>query len=249
MRIAMTVAAAGMMLAAAAAMAQEPVSLTPLETAVACAPPPTLDGPAASVLRVIGTQDTNARNLAGQHDLIVIDGGTKAGVQLGQEFFVRRPNKLGERYGIISGTVHTAGWIRVVAVNDTTSIAAVEHMCDGMLYGDYLEKFVAPRVPAGADRTDTTGEPNFTSLARVLVGDEDRVLAGTYMFTMIDRGSAEGVAPGARVAIYRDVRIPSMPLASIAEGVVVSVGPHAALTRVTAARDAVINGDYVAFRK
>jgi hypothetical protein len=83
----------------------------------------------------------------------------------------------------------------------------------------------------------------------VLVGDQDHGLAGAGGFMLIDRGSSDGITLGKRLAVYRDVRIPGMPLNSIGEGVVVSVGPHASLTRVTASRDAVQRGDYVAFRK
>src|SRR5258708_5677487 len=98
MRTAMTLATVCLTLAAGTALAQESARLTALETAVACQPPPTFDGPPSSPLRVIGTQDTAARSLFGQRDLIVVDGGTKASVQLGQRFFVRRSNAVGDHY-------------------------------------------------------------------------------------------------------------------------------------------------------
>ena len=68
----------------------------------------------------------------------------------------------------------TGGWIRIVAVNESTAIAAFEHICGAVGQGDYLEPFVAPVVPAGADRDETPGEPDFTSLGQVVVGNEDR---------------------------------------------------------------------------
>ena len=249
MRTAITLATAWLTLVAGAALAQEPAPLSALETAVACQPPPTLNGPAATTLHVIGAQDTMPRALFSQRDLLVLDGGTKAGVQLGQQFFVRRPNHFGVPSGEFTGTMHTLGWIRVVAVNETTAIATVEHACDGILQGDSLEPFVAPHVSADAERNDPTGEPDFTSLARVLGGNEDRGIGALGEFMMIDRGSSEGVTEGKRFALYRDIRIPGMPLASIGEAVVVSVGPHVSLTRITAGRDAIRRGDYVAFRK
>ena len=231
-----------------AALAQDAV-MSPLEIAAACAPPPSLDAPPAKPLRVIATQDTTPRSLAGDRDLIVISGGTLAGVQLNQAYYVRRPIRFGTSSSGHALGVKTLGWIRIVAANDATAIAAVEHACGGIIERDYLVPFVAPVLPAGADRDDATGEPDFASLGRVIVGSEDRQAAGAGDFVLIDRGASQGIAAGMRVAIYRDVRTPGLPLASVGDAVVISVGPAIALTRITRARDAVLSGDYVAVRK
>ena len=66
---------------------------------------------------------------------------------------------------------------------------------------------------------------------------------------LIDRGSDQGLMPGARFAIYRDVGVDGVPLASVGEGIVVSTSSTMALMRVTRARDAVYSGDYIAPRK
>ena len=71
----------------------------------------------------------------------------------------------------------------------------------------------------------------------------------TFDFMLIDWGADHGVTPGTRLAIYRDVRTPGLPLASVGDAVVISVGPMLSLTRITRARDAVQSGDYVAIRK
>src|SRR5205085_918302 len=148
---------------------------------------------------------------------LILDGGTKAGVRLNQQFFVRRTSRLGPEMNGMPGVVRTLGWIKVVAVNDTTAIAVVDHACDGIIAGDYLETFNAPRVPASAERNDPAGEPNFTNLGRVLVGNEDRQVIGGGDFVLIDRGSNDGVTMGARFAVYRDVKMEGMPLAAIGE--------------------------------
>jgi hypothetical protein len=236
-------------LAAAAARAQDAAPMTPIEIAVACAPPPSFDAAPPGALRVIGTQDPQPRQLAGNRDLLVINGGTMAGVQLGQQFYIRRPNRFGTASTRLSLGVRTLGWIRIVAVNESTAIASVDHACAGIIERDYLMPYVPPVVPAGADRDEPAGEPDFTALARVLIGDEDRQAAGAGEFVLIDRGADQGLTPGTRLAVYRDVRIAGMPLASVGEAVVISVGPIASLTRITRARDAVVSGDYVAIRK
>src|SRR5437660_7668671 len=134
--------------------------LSAMETAVACAPPPTTEAP-PNPLRIIGAQDTSPRALFTQRDLLVIGGGTSEGLQLGQEFFVRRPNRFGSRADRPWQGVRTLGWIRVVAVNETTAIAAVDHGCSGISQGDYLELFATPVVPAEAEQDMVAGDPDF----------------------------------------------------------------------------------------
>jgi hypothetical protein len=186
---------------------------------------------------------------------LIVDGGTRAGIQLGQDFFVRREI----RFGIMPGRrrdpkqpsqgVNTAGWIRIVAVNDSTAIALVLQVCGPILAGDYLEPFAAPQVPANASTADSSGEPDFTALGRVIIGNEDRRTAGAGDFMLIDRGAENGVAAGTRYAVYRDLASPGLPLASIGEAVVITAGPDRSLIRITRARDAVMSGDYVAPRR
>jgi len=68
-------------------------------------------------------------------------------------------------------------------------------------------------------------------------------------FVFIDQGSEQGVMPGARYALYRDVGPKGTPLSSVGEAIVISTGASMSLTRITRARDAIYAGDYVAPRK
>jgi hypothetical protein len=238
------------LLAAVPAAAQvDAPALSPMETAVGCAAPVSADDPSPQALRVIGGQDSRARALFGPRDLLVIGGGTGAGVQLGQQFFVRRANRFGAPSDRRWQGVRTLGWIRVVAVNDSTAIATVDHICDAIAQWDYLEPYTAPIVPADADRDLSSGDPDFTAIGKVLSGIEDRQTAGRGEFVLIDRGADQGVKAGERYAIYRDIGIAGMPLASIGEAVVLTVGKTMALTRITRSIDAILSGDYVAPRR
>jgi len=114
---------------------------------------------------------------------------------------------------------------------------------------DYLEPFVMPVVPDGADRDETPGEPDFTSLGRIVGGNENRQNAGAGDFVLIDRGLDDGVVPGARFAIYRDLGVAGMPLSTVGEAIMITIGRNMAVGRVTRARDAARAGDYVAPRK
>jgi hypothetical protein len=250
MRCGTIVLAAALVVAVAGvSRAQTDRRFTPLETAAACAPPPTLSGTPDKVPHVIGSQDTAPKRLFGSRDLLVVDAGTSAGMDLGQQFFVRRPSRFGMgRDGRGRGAT-TVGWVRVVAVNESTAITIVDQACGGIIAGDYLQPFVAPVLPPNADRDDRTGEPDFSQLARVVIGNEDRLSVGTGDFILIDRGTQQGLTPGVRFSVYRDLRVDGMPLASVGEGIVISTGDTVSVTRITGARDAVVSGDYVVLRK
>jgi hypothetical protein len=245
-------AAAFVVVATGAAIAQsspQPAALSQIEIAVACAPPPTFEVPAGDVLRIIGTQDAIPRSEYGTRDLLVVNGGTEAGVQLGQQFFVRRANRFGLDESTRRRGARTGGWINIVAVNASTAIAAFEHLCGDVAQGDYLEPFVAPVVPAGADLDEAPGEPDFSLMGKVVAGNENRSDMGAGDFMLIDRGSEQGMLPGTRLALYRDVGVAGMPLAGLGEAIVISTSQAMSLSRITRSRDAVHAGDFVVTRR
>jgi hypothetical protein len=221
----------------------------PAQLAVACAMPASVDMPAADVLRVMGGQDSVPRSIFGVRDLIVIGGGLSRQVELGQRFFVRRTEWLGLHSPTEPHAIRTAGWVKVVAVNDTTAIATVEHVCSNISEGDYLEPFTRPSVAATNPTVDTTGELDFNALGHVMHGELLRSTGGPGDFMLIDRGSDQGTAPGSRFAVYRDLKHDGLPLTAIGEVVVVSASPSIALVRITQSRDAVASGDFVVPRK
>jgi hypothetical protein len=237
-------------LTSAAAYAQaEGEALTPLQMAVACTLPSAVAAPRPIGLRVAGAQDTVARSTFGPGDLIMLSGGARAGLQLGQRFYVRRPVTFGGELSNQLHAVRTAGWVRIVAMNDTTAIATVEVACAAIMQGDYLDQFVAPVVPDGADLTDASGQPDFSALGHVMFGNEEVPAGGAGDFMLIDRGMSQGLRPGARLAVYRDLQVGGLPLTWIGEGIVISTSPQTALMRITSSRDAVQTGDFVAIRK
>jgi hypothetical protein len=234
-------------LAASTAAAQtETAELTPAQVAVACAPPPRLGQPPADILRIVGSQDAAPRTVFGRPELLVVSGGTARGVQTGQRYFVRRLHRFGSARGDSKPhVVHTAGWIRVIAVNETTALASVDRICDDIMAGDYLEPFEVPLLPADITAVDTTTSPDFSAVGRVLFGPSERETAAVGEFVLIDRGAQEGIEPGMQFAVYRDHRLWGVPLAPVGEAQAVSVGERLALVRINRARGAIVAGDFV----
>jgi hypothetical protein len=227
------------------ARAQTDTPLTADEISLACAPTAS-ETQMTSELHIAGAQDTMSRELYGGHDLLVLDGGTGSGVQLGQRFFVRRPNRFGISHDQPPSAT-TGGWISVVAVNDSTAIAKVDHVCGPIFQTDYLAPFTQP-VVAAASGNETVTDPDFSALGHIL-GDGTKTMVAVGEFTLIDRGTEQGVTAGTRCAVYRDTGQPGLPLASIGEAVIVSTNDTTALAKITRARDAIFRGDYVALAK
>jgi hypothetical protein len=230
---------------AASASAQSPVAS---EIELACAPTLTImpERPVVHALRVVGGQDTVQRVLFGTRDLVAVNGGSSAGMQLDQRYAIRRAYTFGHPVKGQLQTIHTTGMLRIVAVNDVTAIAQIEQVCDGVIAGDYLEPYVVPAQLLLNENPAATLD--FSSLGRVLFGDEERRAAAPGDFVMLARGDAP-LAPGTRVAVYRDLQTPGVPLVAIGEGVIVSMQNDSPVMRIITARDAVRGGDYVVVHK
>jgi hypothetical protein len=222
------------------------------EIAAVCTPPADASQ-AAHALRIVGTQDTVPRTLLGAGELLIVNGGTGAGVQLGAQFFLRRESSTGRLYAMAAGhDVVTGGWIQIVAVNDSTSIARVQGLCGPIYIDDYLEPFTtpAPVVPSEGPL-----DADFASMGRILSGADGHSMSGINELAIVDRGSEQGLAAGTRFAIYRDLTSgidpllaapAGTPLTSIGEGVVLTTTGSRAILRIVRARDAVRVGDYAA---
>ena len=214
---------------------------------LACAPALAYEAPAVA-LRISGGQESVQRQIHAPGDLVTINAGTRDGITVGQEFYTRRVMKSGD--GGLShtnpGTIRTSGWIRVWAVDEDMSLATITHACETVDPGDYLEPFVAPTVPLPSEQT---GPPERGNYGLVLSGQDRRTEFGRGDYLLINRGSSQGVAPGARFVVYHDKKSPGNFLFQIAEAVAVDVKPDTSTLHVLSAIDAIATGDYVGMRK
>ena len=215
--------------------------------ALACAPIAATTRPTAT-LHISGGQDTYPRQTYSQGDFVTLNAGSKQGLQIGQEFFVRR--LVAPRGAAMTaqtpGSTRTAGWIRVYAVDEDMALATVTYSCDGMQVGDYLEPLSLPSPLKALPRE---GKPE-RSYARVILGTDGRTEFGSRDYLVIDRGSSQGITAGAHFVLYRwKKKAPENFLAAIAEAVAVDVQGDTATLSLTSSRDSVMVGDLVAMRK
>jgi hypothetical protein len=222
-----------------------------------------LQAPSPSLL-ITGGQASFTKHSYAPGDLITINAGTDNGIEVGQEYFVRRVQPARASISRANpATVRTAGWVRVYAVDKTMSLVTVTHTCaDTLDVGDYLEPLVLPEVPV-ADANPP--RPQRENYGHIMLGADRRAAFARDDFFVVDRGSDHGVTIGERVIIYRDKRrmegvehAPSTALPKdvvpeflyeLGEAVVVDVKPETSTLKATLARDAFLSGDYVALRK
>lgn len=229
------------------APAPAPSDLPAEVLSLACAPALTYDVPDVA-LRITGGQESVPRLSHAPGDLVTINAGTRDGMTVGKEFYTRRVIRSNESSVSHNnpGTIRTTGWIRVWAVDEEMSLATITHACDTVDLGDYLEPFAAPIVPSLSQQT---GDPERGNYGLVISGQDRRTQFGTGDYLLIDRGSSQGVAPGARFVVYHDKKTPGNFLFQIGEAVAVDVKPDTATLHVLRAIDAIAAGDYVGMRK
>src|SRR5215208_2486400 len=140
--------------------------------AQACSPTLAFERPVASLL-VTGGQDAATRHVYGPGDLVTINGGSDNGIEVGQEYYLRRLQ--GPRGSRISrntpASVRTVGWVRVYAVDKTMSLVTVSHACDVTLLGDYLEPFSIPQPPTPDANPPKPQRDNY---GHILIGTDRR---------------------------------------------------------------------------
>ena len=226
----------------------EPTGLAPEVMALACAPTLVFEAPPRP-LRITGGQDSRVRIGFRPGDLITINAGTDNGIEVGQEYYVRRAQPALRARDISRtnpATIRTAGWIRIYAVDTKLSLATITHACDSIEQGDYLEPFALPQLTTPQVTNVAAQRSNY---GRVLLGTDGRRTFGFGDFFIVDRGSDHGVTPGAQFVIYRDKRQADNFLFILGEAVAVDVKPESSTLRVTMSRDAFLEGDLVALRK
>jgi hypothetical protein len=215
--------------------------------ALACAPRPAFEIP-PQPLRITGGQDSTVRRTHAPGDLVTINAGTDNGIEVGQQYYTRRVLRDGQQRvaRATPGGIRTTGWVRVYAVDPQMSLATIEHACETIDVGDYLEPFELPVLPAPAI---TMAKPQRSNYGRVMFGNDFRLTFGKGDLFVVNRGSDHGVTLGARFVVYRDKRVQENFLYELGEAVAMEVGPEASTLQVIVARDALRAGDYVAIRK
>ncbi|HEU4890297.1 MAG TPA: hypothetical protein VFT47_02030, partial [Vicinamibacterales bacterium] len=221
-------------------------TLTALPRDVACAPSSPSVRPTASLTVAAGREA--GKGQFGIGDAVVIRGGAAQGVKAGDEYYVRRviDDRFAEHQpGVYRISVHTAGAVRVLEAQDDASIATVTFACDGVMLGDFLERFELPLGPAGP----VGASADYAHPAQLILGAEKRQSAAAGDFMVINRGSDHGVQRGQELTIFRRTLPGGGPVANVGTATVFKVLPESSVVRIESSLDAVYVGDLVAIHR
>lgn len=210
-----------------------------------CAPASPLTKPTPTMVIVGGRE--HRKTLFGTGDALVVRGGASQGVKPGDEFFVRRV--VDDRYsehqpGVYPISVTTAGTAQVVEAQADFSIAVVTHGCDGIIEGDYLERYEAPAMPA----SQVGAAPDYANPGRLILGADRRQIGSPGEFMIIDRGTDHGLRQGQQLTIFRRI-VTDGPVATVGVATVFSSLPESSVVRIDRSTDAVWIGDLVAIHR
>ncbi len=195
--------------------------------------------PALGTIR--SRRDDETKVLFAEGDELVIDGGTLNGLDVGQNFVVRRRYQTALRLGrnlFVMGE-HSAGLLQIVDVEEQVSTAVVVYACDEMMRGDYL----APFEPRPVQASDPFGKPAFDMAAKILFADVGQPLGVTGRMMVIDRGARHDVRPGQRFTLFRRSRFGDVRPLVVGEAVVVAVRTDSSTIRVEQSTDAIFFGE------
>jgi hypothetical protein len=215
----------------------------PFDLASVCGPTlPTSDAP--PLARVAAHRFEGKRWLYGRGDVVVLDGGSAAGLKPGDNFVVRRRFEVVQLDVSAKSTLvgeHTAGLVQIVDAREHSADAIVVWACSAFSPDDY----VAPFVPSVAPPARPRGTPAYDQAGSVLFADEGRSIGSPRNMMVTDLGQNQGAQLGQRVTIFRQTRDPQL-VTDVGEAVIVSLRPDSSTIRVEYATDAVFFGDRVA---
>jgi hypothetical protein len=219
--------------------------LSGLARDLACAPFSPMVKPAPALVVVGGRE--HRKTLFGTGDALVIRGGAAQGIKAGDEFFIRRV--VDDRYnehepGVYPVSISTAGTAQIVETQNDYSVAVITSGCDGVIDGDYLERYEPPATAVAP--TGTT--PDYAQPARLMLGAERRQMGGPGEFMILDRGSSDGIRPGQQLTIFRRT-VAGGPVADVGKATVYTLQPGSSVVRIDSSVDAVYVGDLVAIHR
>lgn len=221
-----------------------PLSTPPLSKFdIACAPGVSARPPDAEP-RVVGSPDGLSRAYFARADTLVIDRGHQHGIDLGQEYFVRRVASDGAYGARMLPILQTAGWVQIVSTESETSLATVVHACGALRPGDFLEPAVWPPdlIPS------PMGDPDYARPGVILFGLDGRSFIATNEYFVFGLGTMLDVVPGQRLTVFRRPITNRQAGIDLGDAVIVRVDLEtaSATARLLRARDAVEAGDQIA---
>lgn len=197
----------------------------------------------------------------GLGDIVYLDGGSADGLSPGE--LLTAVDDLGPLYhpankDLLGRLNAYKGRVRVLSVQDETSIGEIVHLCAPFPVGTSLKFFEPEPVPL---RRITPLRPvNYPSTREevlqgsMIIFPVDNLITNSQLITLgagslvlIDSGSAQDVAPGDIYTVYR-ANGEGLPPIVLGELGVLSVFENSSLARILRSRYAIYTGDHLVLK-
>jgi hypothetical protein len=196
--------------------------------------------------RIFGSEEGEHKIGLATGDILYLNRGTDDGIRAGDMYYTQREQQSNfEERDVIRRT----GWVRILAVQDETSMAEVVQACADIHVGDYLKPFEpipVPLLPVQPPVTRLTPETGRMRGRIVAALDDLGSVAEGYLVS-IDLGQEDGVVPGNVFTIFRYV-YDDAPRRILGELAVLTVQGRAATGRIVESYDYIEVGDLVELR-
>ena len=164
---------------------------------------------------IVTGEESNVRITFDVGDMVYLNKGSDDGAKVGDEFSIVRPVEdhlktqwTQWQFDILRqmGTLWAdEGRVKIVELQNKTSVAVVEHQCDLIQRGDIALPF-APRPdltlkPLG--QFDRFAPPDGKSMAMIITGKNFRNELGNNDIVYVNLGAAQGVQAGQYFRIFR----------------------------------------------
>jgi hypothetical protein len=196
------------------------------------------DGASKSFGTIQARRGTAENGLYAKGDQLLVDGGTDTGLEVGENYAVRRLYRVdGARVATLE---HTSGLLQIVSAKERDAVAVVVYACDAFMPGDILGRFRPEPIRA----PEPLGVPAFDNAAKILFADIGQLLGVERRLMVIDRGVSSDLRVGQALTIFRS-RGKRSPLV-LGEAVIVAIRKDSATIRVERATDDISFGDWAA---
>lgn len=205
-------------------------------------------------LYILGSEGGATKIALTERDIVYLSKGSNAGVKAGDVFTAHHPSydiKHPQTGRTIGHKIETTGWVRVILVQENSATAVIERSCQDTHAGDYMTPFEKASVPLIVRRPppDRLTPPTGKIEGAIVDIADDSMVAGQGQLVSINLGTANGIAPGNMLTIFK-IMYPSVPTSRnvLGELAVVSVRDRTATAVITYSGDAIMNGDRVELR-
>jgi hypothetical protein len=197
--------------------------------------------------RIFGSEEDGHKDGLATGDVVYLNRGSQDGVSPGDRFYTQR--QVDFTWGIEGSYVRRSGWLRILAVQEETSMAEIVQACLDVQLGDYLlpfEPIPVPLLPLEPPPTRLTPETG-RMRGRIEASLDDLATLGQGYLVSIDLGQEDGVVPGNVFTIFRFLYdgAPRKVLGTLA---VLTVQREHSTARIMDSMDYILTGDLIELR-